>query len=228
MRKWKDVNIGTKELLLQGHREWDEGQAVHQLLQHLPEKAALFVSNSMPIRDVDTFFFTNDLSQSIYANRGANGIDGVVSTALGMSVKHDPMYLLIGDLAFFHDLNGLLTARKYQLNMTIIVMNNNGGGIFSYLPQAKEPDHFEDLFGTPMDLEFAHAAKLYGAGFIQVTAEEEFLPALEEADQRRGINIIEVMTNREINVANHRKLWNFVSREMTTRENGDQFDSSYQ
>ena len=223
---WVGVNDETKGLLNDGHESWDEGKAVHHLIRHLPDGATLFSSNSMPIRDLDTFLFTDDRSIRIFANRGANGIDGVVSTALGMSTGSQSMYLLIGDLAFFHDLNGLLTARKYQLDMTIIVMNNNGGGIFSYLPQASDQTHFEDLFGTPMDLDFAHAAKLYGAGYSKVSAEEEFIPALMEADQYKGINIIEVMTNREENVANHRKLWNFVSREMTRKMKGGYRDSS--
>ncbi|MCR8850265.1 2-succinyl-5-enolpyruvyl-6-hydroxy-3-cyclohexene-1-carboxylic-acid synthase [Rossellomorea sp. SC111] len=224
--EWKRVNKETKDLLVKGHQSWDEGMAVHQLIQHLPEGATLFSSNSMPIRDLDTYFFTNDRSQRIFANRGANGIDGVVSTALGMSTVSHPMYLLIGDLAFFHDLNGLLTARKYQLDMTIVVMNNNGGGIFSYLPQAGDQTHFEDLFGTPMDLEFAHAAKLYGAHYFHVGTQEEFIPALQEAEQSKGIKIIEIVTNREENVANHRKLWNFVSREMTQNLKGEDRDSS--
>ncbi|WGG44916.1 2-succinyl-5-enolpyruvyl-6-hydroxy-3-cyclohexene-1-carboxylic-acid synthase [Rossellomorea sp. DA94] len=226
LEKWKRVNKETKGLLVKGHQSWDEGMAVHQLIQHLPEGSTLFSSNSMPIRDLDTYFFTNDRSQRIFANRGANGIDGVVSTALGMSTVSQPMYLLIGDLAFFHDLNGLLTARKYQLDVTIVVMNNNGGGIFSYLPQAGDQTHFEDLFGTPMDLEFAHAAKLYGAHYFHVGNEEEFIPALQEAEQSKGIKIIEVVTNREENVANHRKLWNFVSREMTNNLKGEDLDSS--
>ncbi|MCC5801554.1 2-succinyl-5-enolpyruvyl-6-hydroxy-3-cyclohexene-1-carboxylic-acid synthase [Rossellomorea vietnamensis] len=226
LEKWKRVNKETKGLLVKGHQSWDEGMAVHQLIQHLPEGSTLFSSNSMPIRDLDTYFFTNDRSQRIFANRGANGIDGVVSTALGMSTVSQPMYLLIGDLAFFHDLNGLLTARKYQLNVTIVVMNNNGGGIFSYLPQAGDQTHFEDLFGTPMDLEFSHAAKLYGAHYFHVGNEEGFIPALQEAEQSKGIKIIEVVTNREENVANHRKLWNFVSREMTNNLKGENLDSS--
>jgi 2-succinyl-5-enolpyruvyl-6-hydroxy-3-cyclohexene-1-carboxylate synthase len=226
LHHWKGINKQTKDLLEKGHQSWDEGMAVHQLIQHLPEGSTLFSSNSMPIRDLDTYFFTNDRSLRIFANRGANGIDGVVSTALGMSTKSHSMYLLIGDLAFFHDLNGLLTARKYQLDMTIVVMNNNGGGIFSYLPQASDQTHFEDLFGTPMDLEFAHAAKLYGAHYFHVTSENEFVPALQESEQTKGIKIIEVMTNRVENVANHRKLWNFVSREMTKNMKGEHLDSS--
>ncbi|MCA1066491.1 2-succinyl-5-enolpyruvyl-6-hydroxy-3-cyclohexene-1-carboxylic-acid synthase [Rossellomorea sp. AcN35-11] len=218
---WKNVNHSTKELLLKGHQSWDEGMAVSQFIDFLPEKANVFVSNSMPIRDIDTFFFRNDRSVGIYANRGANGIDGVVSTALGMSTYLDSMYLLIGDLAFYHDLNGLLAGRKYNLNMTVVVLNNNGGGIFSYLPQADEGEHFEDLFGTPMDLDFSNAAKLYNAGYFKVEKEEDFGSALMEANHINGLKIIEVLTNREENVANHRKLWNFVSREMTKKIEGE-------
>jgi 2-succinyl-5-enolpyruvyl-6-hydroxy-3-cyclohexene-1-carboxylate synthase len=218
---WKNVNHSTKELLLKGHHSWDEGMAVSDLIQHLPEKSNVFVSNSMPIRDIDTFFFSNNQSIGIYANRGANGIDGVVSTALGMSTSSESMYLLIGDLAFFHDLNGLLVGKKYKLNLTIVVLNNNGGGIFSYLPQASEGEYFEELFGTPMDLDFSHAAKLYEAGYFRVESEEEFAHAVTEAQHRNGLKIIEVMTNREENVANHRNLWNFVSREMVKKLKGE-------
>ncbi|MFC7787065.1 2-succinyl-5-enolpyruvyl-6-hydroxy-3-cyclohexene-1-carboxylic-acid synthase [Rossellomorea sp. GCM10028870] len=218
---WKNVNHSTKELLLKGHLSWDEGMAVSELIQHLPEKSNVFVSNSMPIRDIDTFFFSNDRSIGIYANRGANGIDGVVSTSLGMSTSSESMYLLIGDLAFFHDLNGLLVGKKYKLNLTVVVLNNNGGGIFSYLPQAGEGEYFEELFGTPMDLDFSHAAKLYEAGYFRVESEEEFAFAVEEAKHKNGLKIIEVMTNREENVANHRNLWNFVSREMVKKCKGE-------
>ncbi|WP_064092738.1 2-succinyl-5-enolpyruvyl-6-hydroxy-3-cyclohexene-1-carboxylic-acid synthase [Rossellomorea aquimaris] len=218
---WKNVNNTTKELLLNGSQEWDEGLAVRQLLEELPNDSTLFASNSMPIRDIDTYFFHNERNIQIYANRGANGIDGVVSTALGMSTQKKPLYLLIGDLAFFHDLNALLIGRKYQLDVTIVVLNNNGGGIFSYLPQAKEENHFEELFGTPMDLEFFHAAQLYGAHHTLVKEQKDFIPALEHAKQTKGIKVIEVLTNREDNVGNHRNLWNFVSREMVEKFKGN-------
>jgi 2-succinyl-5-enolpyruvyl-6-hydroxy-3-cyclohexene-1-carboxylate synthase len=108
----------------------------------------------MPIRDLDTFFFCNDKNIRIMANRGANGIDGVVSTALGASTVPNPLILVIGDLSFYHDLNGLLAAKLHQLNITIILINNDGGGIFSFLPQAGLPRHFETLFGTPIGLDF--------------------------------------------------------------------------
>ena len=86
------------------------------------------------------------------ANRGVNGIDGIISTALGASVICDPLVLVIGDLSFYHDLNGLLAPKLHELNITIVVVNNDGGGIFSFLPQYEKKEHFESLFGTPIDL----------------------------------------------------------------------------
>lgn len=143
----------------------------------------------------------------MFANRGANGIDGVVSAALGASTVVQPMYLLIGDLSFYHDMNGLLMAKKYQLNLTIIVVNNNGGGIFSFLPQSRTPKYFESLFGTATDLDFRYAAALYDANYEEVYAIEAFRDALDKASYHKGLDIIEVHTNRHENKASHDALW---------------------
>ena len=117
----------------------------------------------MPIRDVDNL--ATDCETMIYANRGANGIDGVVSTALGMAV-HRKTTLLIGDLAFYHDMNGLLMAKMHDIHLNIVILNNDGGGIFSYLPQKQSAsDYFEQLFGTPTGLNFEHTALLYNFTF---------------------------------------------------------------
>ena len=112
-----------------------EGRVITDIVRVLPEGATLFASNSMPIRDTDSFFFTSDKNIQVMANRGVNGIDGIISTALGASMICDPLVLVIGDLSFYHDLNGLLAAKLHELNITIVVVNNDGGGIFSFLPQ---------------------------------------------------------------------------------------------
>ncbi|MDN8888807.1 thiamine pyrophosphate-dependent enzyme, partial [Staphylococcus aureus] len=110
------------------------------------EKDALFISNSMPIRDVDNLLL--NINIDVYANRGATGIDGIVSTALGMAV-HKRVTLLIGDLSFYHDLNGLFMSKLNNIQLNIVLLNNDGGGIFSYLPQKDcATDYFERLFGT--------------------------------------------------------------------------------
>lgn len=183
----------------------DEGAAVAKILHSLPNGCDIFVSNSMPIRDIDTFFLATTKDVRIFANRGANGIDGIISTALGVSATTSrPMYVLIGDLAFLHDSNGFIATRYQQAQLTTIVMNNDGGGIFSYLPQAKVATHYEDLFGTPTALTFTDFARMYGMQYDRVVYDE--INTLDWHDNK-GLRIVEVMTNRADNVAAHRKLW---------------------
>ena len=113
------------------------------LFDHLPDESDLISGSSMPIRDVDTFFGKTDKDITIFANRGTNGIDGVVSTALGIqAARQRPTWLLIGDLSFLHDVNGLIVSRFHETDLTIVIMNNDGGGIFSYLPQAESGTSF--------------------------------------------------------------------------------------
>lgn len=133
LTSWQTVNQLTAEIVQQSidvAESIDEGELIHLLRKHLPNKSGLFIGNSMPIRDVDTFFAKTEKELTLLANRGANGIDGVISTALGCGTFIQPMYLVIGDLSFYHDMNGLLMAQKYGINLTILVVNNNGGGIF--------------------------------------------------------------------------------------------------
>jgi 2-succinyl-5-enolpyruvyl-6-hydroxy-3-cyclohexene-1-carboxylate synthase len=215
LEKWKSLNERTKNCITDSRStDMSEGEAVGNLMEWLPDSSTLFVSNSMPIRDVDTYFLNTNKQINVLANRGANGIDGVVSTALGVSTSKKPAFLLIGDLAFFHDMNGLLAGKMYDLNLKIIVLNNNGGGIFSYLPQAKEDKHFENLFGTPMDLEFSALSTLYDADYHKAIEMDEFSGAFKKSCQHSGLSIIEVVTNRIKNTEQHRNLWNLVSREI--------------
>ncbi|KIL43951.1 2-succinyl-5-enolpyruvyl-6-hydroxy-3-cyclohexene-1-carboxylic-acid synthase [Jeotgalibacillus soli] len=220
---WQDINAVTvHEIGQYVMNERDEGAIVGRILRQLPVGSQLVVGNSMPIRDVDTFWTREASSLSIWANRGANGIDGVVSTALGISsVSEEPVYLLIGDLSFFHDLNGLLVSKQHANNLRIIVLNNNGGGIFSYLPQSSEPKHFETLFGTPTELDFEHAARLYGASYERVIDPEQLDAALQAQSEVRGVSIIEVMTNRDENVLTHRSLWRSVQSAVERKIGGE-------
>ncbi|HVO41013.1 MAG TPA: 2-succinyl-5-enolpyruvyl-6-hydroxy-3-cyclohexene-1-carboxylic-acid synthase, partial [Aggregatilineales bacterium] len=143
-----------------------EARVFTELADFLPAASTLYLGSSMPVRDGDTFFPATEKKIRFLSNRGANGIDGVVSSALGAStVTSDPLVLVLGDLSFYHDMNGLLAAKLHHLNATIIVINNDGGGIFSFLPQAGYPEHFESLYGTPTGLDFSHTAALYGATF---------------------------------------------------------------
>jgi len=165
----------------------------------------------MPIRDMDTFFAGDQRPMRLLGNRGANGIDGVVSSALGAATASSPTVLVIGDLSFYHDANGLLAAKHHHLDLTIILLNNDGGGIFSFLPQASEPDHFETLFGTPHGLDFRPLAEMYGAHYQRIGDWQGFRAALQHSLQAGGLQIIEVPTTRDRNVALHREIWPLVS-----------------
>ncbi|MCA1320008.1 2-succinyl-5-enolpyruvyl-6-hydroxy-3-cyclohexene-1-carboxylic-acid synthase [Bacillus tianshenii] len=216
VKKIVSINERTKNILSSPHKNENmfEGNVITELQALLPQGSAIFVGNSMPIRDADTFFHKNDKDIKVLANRGANGIDGVVSTALAASNAYDRLVLVIGDLSFYHDMNGLLAAKLLKLDVTIVLINNNGGGIFSFLPQSKIDNHFETLFGTPMNMDFEHAARLYDANYSLVGSWDSFRRELSKSLSNKGLHIIEVPTNREENEQEHRKLWNSVSQEI--------------
>ncbi|XJZ26592.1 2-succinyl-5-enolpyruvyl-6-hydroxy-3-cyclohexene-1-carboxylic-acid synthase [Bacillota bacterium Lsc_1132] len=223
IEKWQNVNQLTKEnmTMIRDFTDFNESRLFYELVDLLPDEATLFVGNSMPIRDIDSFFLNNHKSIKILANRGVNGIDGTISTALGASLYFKPLYLLIGDLTFFHDLNGLLPAKLYDLDVTIILVNNNGGGIFSFLPQAEHRKNFEQLFGTPLNLEFEHVVRMYGGKFTTITGLAGFQSAMKGSRNMHGLNVIEVVTDREKNTAEHREIWSVVSREISKFVKGD-------
>jgi 2-succinyl-5-enolpyruvyl-6-hydroxy-3-cyclohexene-1-carboxylate synthase len=216
LRLWQTVNGATKDALasVRDEAELSEGKLFALLADMMPLESTLFVGNSMPIRDLDTFFLNNGKGIKTIANRGANGIDGVVSTALGVSTVSKNTVLAIGDLSFFHDMNGLLAAKLQKQNITILLVNNDGGGIFSFLPQANERAHFETLFGTPHGLDFSHTAQLYGGKYNKVQNWDEFEKVFTESFEIQGLKIIEVPTERESNLQKHRNLWSFVSQEI--------------
>lgn len=216
LRLWQTVNGTTKDALasVRDESELSEGKLFALLADMMPLESTLFVGNSMPIRDLDTFFLNNGKGIKTMANRGANGIDGVVSTALGVSTVSKNTVLAIGDLSFFHDMNGLLAAKLQKQNITILLVNNDGGGIFSFLPQANEREHFETLFGTPHGLDFSHTSQLYGGKYNKVQSWGEFEKVFTESFEIQGLKIIEVPTERESNLQKHRNLWSFVSQEI--------------
>lgn len=182
-----------------------EAEVIETLLRHLPADACLFSANSMAIRDLDSFAAGGELALRIVGNRGASGIDGNVSTALGLAAGQDrPVVALLGDLALYHDMNGLLAARG--MDVTFVVFNNGGGGIFSYLAQAGLAD-FERAWLTPTGLDLSHAARMYGLDFQRVNNGAEFGAALSAALSHKGPDLIEVMIEREGSVARHRAYW---------------------
>ncbi|MFD1672865.1 2-succinyl-5-enolpyruvyl-6-hydroxy-3-cyclohexene-1-carboxylic-acid synthase [Agrilactobacillus yilanensis] len=209
--RWQTLEQAYKTLVAQtlATATLTEAHVPYLMAQHTTGR--IFVGNSMPIRDFDDFYQPTQLAPQLYCNRGANGIDGVNSTALGMSAADEkPSYLVIGDLSFFHDMNGLMLAKRYPLNLTIIVIDNNGGGIFSFLPQAQATDYFETLFGTPQDLDLAAVAQLYQAVYVHPKTVAALKMAL--AAPVKGLRLIEITTERQENLNSHQQFQTAVDR----------------
>ena len=206
---------GAIRLHLQDVQEPFEGKVFAELSELLPNGTTLYAGNSMPVRDLDTFFEGTARNIRVLGNRGASGIDGLVSSALGAAAASTraettrpagPTVLALGDLALYHDLNGLLAAKRHRLRTTIVLLNNDGGGIFSFLPQSTYPQ-FEELFGTPTGLEFGAAVEAYGASFASAPTWPEFRREVLATFERPGVSVVEVRTTRERNVLLHQQTW---------------------
>ena len=186
-----------------------EPAVVTALAEAIPGETSLYVGSSMPVRDVDAFFPSIDRRVRILSNRGANGIDGLISSGLGAAAAGRPVVILSGDLSLLHDLTALGTAARFGLPITVIVINNDGGGIFHFLPQAAFPEHFERLLGTPHGTDFQAAADLFGIEHHLVDDETVFKGLVETPPGHA--RLIEVRTNRVENVAIHEKAWRAVA-----------------
>jgi 2-succinyl-5-enolpyruvyl-6-hydroxy-3-cyclohexene-1-carboxylate synthase len=160
----------------------------------------------MPVRDVEAVWPANDRHIRPFFNRGANGIDGTLSTALGMAHGNQPAALLTGDLAFLHDSNGLLIRPKFRGSLTIVLINNRGGGIFNHLPVADFDPPFEEFFATPQATDFASLAAAQGVEHIAIHDWGHFA-GLIAALPSSGIRILEVPTDRRRDAAARKQLY---------------------
>jgi 2-succinyl-5-enolpyruvyl-6-hydroxy-3-cyclohexene-1-carboxylate synthase len=225
---WAHADAEAAEAIvavLSGHPEPTEPAVARDLLRALPEGATLVVSSSMPVRDLE-WFASPRTGVRVVANRGANGIDGVVSTAVGVALASrssgpstsssspgssrgaDPVALLIGDVALLHDTNGLLGAARRGIDLTVVVIDNDGGGIFSFLPQADALDApaFEQLFGTPHGVDLLGLAAAHGIGGRRLARQSELSGAVAESVSLGGVHLIVVPTDRAANVALHAEI----------------------
>ena len=219
MSRWRRLDTAAGAALaryVDDCREPFDGRALAEVAAAVPAGGTVFVSSSMPVRDLDAFAPGDARAIRVLSNRGANGIDGVISTALGAAAATriaggGPLVLVIGDLAFYHDMNGLLAAKLHALDATVVLLNNDGGGIFSFLPQAAHPAHFEQLFGTPHGLDFAPAAALYGACYTRAETWDALRVGVRAGIAGRGLHIVELRTDRGRNVGLHRAAWAAVA-----------------
>lgn len=218
--RWKEVDTRARsalsECLEQGEFGF-EGKIARILSQTIPKRSALFVSNSMPPRDLDLFWEANDREVEIYSSRGANGIDGILSTALGIAHRGKQTFLLTGDLALLHDSNGALFARNLAGSLTIVLINNSGGGIFEMLPVSQLGDEFETYFATDQKIDFSKWAATYDIEYTRV----ENLKELESIVQRKakpGVQLIEVVTDRKRDAAERRRILSEVADQLNESE----------
>ena len=178
-------------------RGLNEANLFSELVEAAPEGTMIYVGNSLAIRNLDLFAPTSERRLRVLANRGANGIDGLVSSGLGASAAADaPTLVVTGDLSFHHDLNGLAAAREGRARATIVVINNDGGGVFSLLPIADHGDLFERYFGTPHGFDFASAAAVYGVPFRRPASPSELRHQTADSLARRDTEIVEVRCDR--------------------------------
>lgn len=210
LQRWSELALTASrsvEATLSASPELTEPGAARAALAAVPTGGTLVVSSSMPIRDLD-WFAPGRGDVRVVANRGANGIDGVVSTAVGVALSGVPVVALVGDLAFLHDSNAQLGLVRRGVDLAIVVINNDGGGIFSFLPQAEEldPQRFERLFGTPHGVDLRALAEAHGIGVTTVATHAGLEAALVGWRDRRGVQVIVAASDRTRNLELHRAI----------------------
>ena len=214
MERWRLADRSASEAIARALSPagLSEPRVAAELGSALPPEATVVVASSMPVRDVETFFPAREQPPRVLANRGANGIDGTVSTAFGVASAADgPVVLLLGDVALIHDIGGLLAATRLGLKLTVVLLHNDGGGIFDFLPVSGEGAEYVEHVATPHGLDFSHAAALFGCAYEAVDGVEDFRGALGRALAADRTSIVAVHTDRAANVALHRAVWDEVA-----------------
>ena len=197
--QWTQIEERVRQAIAQtmGSIDWLLEAKVSWLLsQTLPPNTPLFIANSMSVRNMEFFWLPNNLQIIPFFNRGANGIDGTLSTTLGMAHRYQSSVLLTGDLALLHDTNGFLIKQQFEGHLTIVLINNNGGGIFEMLPISEFDPPFEEFFATPQYLDFSKLCLAYGVEYKQVTDWQQFKHFFESMPSQ-GIRVLEIQTNRK-------------------------------
>ncbi len=215
---WHKLDVAMKDIYF-------DGAIVADVINNLPDDSLLFMGNSLPVRHLDQFGRPSTKTIRVFANRGASGIDGNISTALGIAAATGKeVTAVVGDITFYHDMNGLLAvasgewqvaskeappATRHPLRATIIIINNNSGGIFRRLPVSQHEPPFTDLFLTPHGLDFEHAARLYGLDFVRVTDREAFRAVFSRPYSVS--RIIEVVTDGREDYKHHQEIVKIVN-----------------
>lgn len=184
-----------------------EGQVAWMLSKALPTGYSVYLASSMSVRYAEFFWERSNRAYAMHCNRGANGIDGTLGTAMGLAHRGAPTVLLTGDLAFLHDSNALLAASQMQGSLTVVLINNAGGGIFEHLPIAEQTEVFENYFATPQSVDFAQLAQAHGVGY-ELVADLKALEAAVSIVSQSGLRILELRTDRKADTKTLKTLLN--------------------
>jgi 2-succinyl-5-enolpyruvyl-6-hydroxy-3-cyclohexene-1-carboxylate synthase len=208
---WKRAEVRARLIIdeiLDSIREPTEPRTARDLADFMAPGGTIVVASSMPVRDLSSFMRVQP-GLRVIANRGASGIDGFPSTAIGAALAESrPAAALAGDLSMLHDIGGLATLDGPTPDLNFVVLNNNGGGIFSFVRQSEDAAVFERVFGTPHGLDFARVAALYGCGYSLLQSADELEPTLRALSD--GLGVVEVRTDRARNAELHRQIWQAV------------------
>jgi 2-succinyl-5-enolpyruvyl-6-hydroxy-3-cyclohexene-1-carboxylate synthase len=194
-----------------------DGRVVWEVVNAMPSDSHLIMGNSLPVRHLDQFGKHSMKKLRAYANRGVSGIDGNISTALGIAQHtQQPTATVVGDLTLYHDMNGLMAIQRLGIPLTIVVVNNHGGGIFHRLPIKDYEPTFTDLFITPHTLDFSHTAKLYGLDYVHAEDSTTLQHAVKESLEKRQAILIEVTTDSKTDLVHRRAIIEAVNTRIQT------------
>ncbi|MGD8780421.1 MAG: 2-succinyl-5-enolpyruvyl-6-hydroxy-3-cyclohexene-1-carboxylic-acid synthase [Ignavibacteria bacterium] len=214
----KQVYRTKVKIIDNGHFSF-EPRIISETIKNIPNNSNLFISNSTPVRDIDNFASLNNKYIKIFSSRGASGIDGIISTTAGIAAgSKKQTFLIIGDLAFFHDMNGMLALKNFKIPLKIILINNFGGGIFEGLPIEKETDIFSQYFKTPLYIDFRNFVKGYGGNFVDVTDWHTFNQSIKYS-QGNSFSVFHFKTNSKKSHQIRNRFWNQTANKINEQLN---------
>ena len=217
-QKSQSINQTVDDFLFES-QEISEPAVARMISRYIPKQHGLFLASSMPIRDMDMYAVCDRYPIPVAGNRGTSGIEGTIASAAGFAAGlNSPVTVLMGDLSFLYDLNSLALLKSLSYPLIVVVVNNNGGGIFSFLPIAQFQDVFEPYFGVPHEIEFNHAAQMFGIDYYHPETTDAFIMAYQAAINHQRSAVIEVTTNREENYALHQGLQKKITSDLQKQE----------
>jgi len=194
----------------------NEPRLVNETLKSIPDGSNLFISNSMLVRDYDYFASKNSKSIKVFTNRGASGIDGIISTASGIASQSiNNTFLVIGDLAFYHNISALSTLNELNIPLKIILVNNNGGGIFNMLAVSKNNKYFDKYWRTPQNINYSKIIKGFGGNYYSPNSWRNFNSVIQNSIENKSFSVIELKTDSDKSHALRNKYWDSIKRELS-------------